>query len=173
MNLTNETNSIKSNISHNYSNSSDNNKLSTKNESFIPAILDPKDDFAFCLVKYLRNFIIKNRIICKKNNGKYDLPEKEDLDDGILDIIREFTYEDLKKKEYNLKNMEFKGYDKSNKNYEDIYKDEDEFNSYFEKQIDYFSNKENLKDTEIKAEEIDNKMEHKNKMRSGKSRKYN
>ena len=173
MNLTNETNSIKSNISHNYSNSSDNNKLSTKNESFIPAILDPKDDFAFCLVKYLRNFIIKNRIICKKNNGKYDLPEKEDLDDGILDIIREFTYEDLKNKEYNLKNMEFKGYDKSNKNYEDIYKDEDEFNSYFEKQIDYFSNKENLKDTEIKAEEIDNKMEHKNKMRSGKSRKYN
>ena len=69
--------------------------------------------------------------------------------------------------------MEFKGYDKSNKNYEDIYKDEDEFNSYFEKQIDYFSNKENLKDTEIKTEEIDNKIEHKNKMRSGKSRKYN
>ena len=171
MNLTNETNSIKSNISRNYSNSSENNKSSTKYDSLSPIMLDQKEEFALCLIKYLRNFYMKNRIICYKQNGKYATPTEEEFDDCLMDVIREFTYDDLKEGKCKVKNMEFKGYDKPNKNYEEIYKDEDEFNSYLEKQIDNYNSKDNSKYNENKLEEINYKMNDNNKMKSGKSKK--
>ena len=171
INLTNETNSIKSNISRNYSNSSENNKSSTKYDSLSPIMLDQKEEFALCLIKYLRNFYMKNRIICYKQNGKYATPTEEEFDDCLMDVIREFTYDDLKEGKCKVKNMEFKGYDKPNKNYEEIYKDEDEFNSYLEKQIDNYNSKDNSKYNENKLEEINYKMNDNNKMKSGKSKK--
>lgn len=173
MNLTNETNSIKSNISHNYSNSSENNKSSTKYDSLSPIMLDQKEEFALCLIKYLRNFYIKNRIICFKQNGRYAKPKEEEFDECLMDAISNFTYDDLKEGNFKVKNMEFKGYDKSNKNYEEIYKDKDEFNSYFEKQIDnYYNSKDNSKYNENKSEEISYKMNNNNNnKRSGKSKK--
>ena len=173
MNLTNETNSIKSNISHNYSNSSENNKSSTKYDSLSPIMLDQKEEFALCLIKYLRNFYIKNRIICFKQNGRYAKPKEEEFDECLMDAISNFTYDDLKEGNFKVKNMEFKGYDKSNKNYEEIYKDKDEFNSYFEKQIDnYYNSKDNSKYNENNSEEIRYKMNNNNNnKRSGKSKK--
>ena len=117
MNLTNETNSIKSNISHNYSNSSENNKSSTKYDSLSPIMLDQKEEFALCLLKYLRNFYMKSRVICLKGNDCYKHPEdKEELDEVIMDQISTFSYNDLKEGKYQVKDMQYKGYDKSNKN---------------------------------------------------------
>ena len=171
MNLTNETNSIKSNISHNYSNSSENNKSSTKYDSLSPITLDQKEEFALCLIKYLRNFYTQNRVICFKQNGKYATPNEDEFDDCLMDVIRDFSYDDLKEGNCKVKNMEFKGFDKTNKNYNEIYKDEDEFNSYFEKQIDNYNNKENSKYNENKLEEINDKINNNNKKRSGKSKK--
>ena len=136
VNLTNETNSMKSNLSHNYSNSSDNNKSSTKYESISPFILDQKEEFAFCLVKYIKEFFNKNRIFCTKEDGKYAYPKKEDLDEVLSEKLEEYSYEDLKNGEYGIKNVEFKGIDKPNKKYEEIYKNEEEFKSYFKKKIE-------------------------------------
>lgn len=136
VNLTNETNSVKSNLSHNYSNSSDNNKSSTKYESFPPFVLDQKEEFASCLVKYIKDFYNKNRIICTKEDGKYAHPKKEDLDEVLSDRLDEYSYEDLKDGLYGIKDVEFKGIDKHNKKYDEIYKNEEEFKSYFKKKIE-------------------------------------
>ena len=171
MNLTNETNSIKSNISHNYSNSSENNKSSTKYDSLSPIMLDQKEEFALCLLKYLRNFYMKSRVICLKGNDCYrHLDDKEELDEAMMDQISTFSYNDLKEGKYQVKDMQYKGYDKSNKNYEEIYKDEDEFNSYFEKQIEIYKIKVNSKYNENKSEEINDNIDN-NKKRSDKSKK--
>ena len=50
--------------------------------------------------------------------------------------LEEYSYEDLKNGEYGIKNVEFKGIDKPNKKYEEIYKNEEEFKSYFKKKIE-------------------------------------
>ena len=87
-----------------------------------------------------------------------------------MDQISTFSYNDLKEGKYQVKDMQYKGYDKSNKNYEEIYKDEDEFNSYFEKQIEIYKIKVNSKYNENKSEEINDNIDN-NKKRSDKSKK--
>ena len=76
INITNETNSIKSNNGHN---SSENNKLSTKHERLTQSSEDSKYELTINLVKHLQNFFTNNRIVIKKEDGKYFKPTNEDI----------------------------------------------------------------------------------------------
>lgn len=153
MNLTNETNSIKSNISHNCGDSIENNKLSTKCETHSVSIGDQKEDFALCLVRHLREYLDKNRIVCMKDDTIYTHPKEEDKEDFYSEELKNFTLDDLKNGKYNTDKLDFKGFDKSNKKFEDIYKNEEDFKGYFVKKIDNYL-EENPK-IEIKKIKID------------------
>lgn len=139
-NLNNETNSIKSNISHNNSNSSENNKSSTKGETNSLLSEDPKELFIIHLVNHLITYFNKNRIFCKKGDGKYSFPEKDEIEEFLSENLNNFVFEDLKEGKYDIDNMEYK----VNKLYENIFKDENDFNKYYQKRINNLNNFNNL-----------------------------
>lgn len=167
INLTNETNnSIKSNISQNYSNSSENNKLSTKIESHSSILEEQKEEFAINLVKHLRTYFDKNRIFVVKGNGNYCQSSNEEKEESITLLLDDFNYEDLESGKYNIDKMKYKK--ELNKRYEEIYKDKEDFDNYFKKNIEMnFTNKENIVQENI---EIKNEAS-KSKKRVGKSKK--
>ena len=152
---------LENNLNDNKVNSVKNNKSS---ESFSLTLEEKKKIFVSDLKKYLEDFFKINRIFCKKEDNGYSHPKEEVKEEFLYENLSNFTIEDFK-------NGKYDGDKKLNeellKRYEDIFKDENDFNECFEKKID--ESNENPEKDQIKSENISNKKD-KSKGRYGKSK---
>ena len=160
-NINNEKYMLENNLNDNKVNSVKNNKSS---ESFSLTLEEKKKIFVSDLKKYLEDFFKINRIFCKKEDNGYSHPKEEVKEEFLYENLSNFTIEDFK-------NGKYDGDKKLNeellKRYEDIFKDENDFNECFEKKID--ESNENPEKDQIKSENISNKKD-KSKGRYGKSK---
>ena len=136
VNMTNETNSIKSNNSHN---SSENNKFSTKYESLVQSSEESKYELTMNLFKHLQKYFTTNRIVLTKDNGNYLMPKSEDYEakeEALRFNMDNVELQDIKEGKYGINKLNFKK--ELNNEYENIYKDEEEFQRLYKDNLDKF-----------------------------------
>ena len=125
-NSINEINYLKNNL--NYNNATDTSKALTECESKIIFSESQKNELTLNIINHIKNFIEKYRIICFKTDGKYIRLNKEEKDEFIEESLNDLTLSDIKEGNYEI----YKTFDY---NFDDVYKNEEDFRDYLEKNI--------------------------------------